>query len=156
MDYITSIYNSAIGPLKISVSDNGLHALSFCKDSEKEPVNRRHPLINDIEKQLDEYFTGKLKLFNIPLCPEGSNFQKQVWREISKIPFGSTTTYLHLAEAINNPKAVRAVGMANGKNPVPIIIPCHRVIGSNGKLTGYGGGIWRKEWLLRHEGINLL
>ncbi|MBC9786055.1 methylated-DNA--[protein]-cysteine S-methyltransferase [Heliobacterium chlorum] len=102
-------------------------------------------------QQLDEYFRGTRKDFNVKLNPQGTQFQKQVWRKLPDIPYGKTASYKDIAEAVGNPKAVRAVGGANSQNPISIIVPCHRIIGSNGKLTGYAGGLWRKEWLLAHE-----
>ena len=102
-------------------------------------------------KQLDEYFSGKRKTFDVPLDAKGTKFQKQVWRELQKIPFGKTLSYGDIAKKIKNPKASRAVGGANNKNPIAIVVPCHRVIGANGKLVGYAGGLHRKAWLLKHE-----
>lgn len=106
--------------------------------------------------QLEEYFRRARKEFSISLQLQGTDFEKQVWKTLFDIPYGTTRTYMDIAKAIGNTKAVRAVGLANGKNPIAIIIPCHRVIGSDGRLTGYGGGIWRKKWLLKHEGAYLL
>ncbi len=103
--------------------------------------------------QLEEYFKGKRKEFDLPLLPQGTAFQKSIWRELIKITYGETQTYKNIAIAIGNPKACRAVGMANNKNPIPIIIPCHRVIGTSGKLTGYAGGLGVKERLLELEGV---
>ncbi|MFY9153023.1 MAG: methylated-DNA--[protein]-cysteine S-methyltransferase [Prolixibacteraceae bacterium] len=105
----------------------------------------------DCKDQLEDYFAGKLLNFNLPLHPEGTEFQIRVWAELMKIPYGETITYLELAERLGDPKAVRAVGTANGRNPIAIVIPCHRVIGAANKLTGYAGGLWRKQWLLAHE-----
>jgi methylated-DNA-[protein]-cysteine S-methyltransferase len=103
-------------------------------------------------RQLQEYFAGKRREFDLPLRMEGTEFQQQVWRELCKIPFGETRSYGQLAKRLNNPNGSRAVGLANGRNPIAIIVPCHRVIGADGSLTGFGGGIERKEWLLSHEG----
>jgi len=105
----------------------------------------------EARRQLAAYFAGELTEFDLPLNPQGTVFQKTVWRELEKIPYGVTISYGKLAQRIGNPNSSRAVGLANGHNPISIIVPCHRVIGSNGKLTGYGGGIERKEWLLEHE-----
>ena len=102
-------------------------------------------------KQIDEYFSGKRKEFLLKLDPQGTNFQKLVWQQLEKIPYGAVVSYGEIASVIGKPKACRAVGSANGRNPIAIIIPCHRVIGSDGRLTGYGGGLWRKEWLIEHE-----
>ena len=103
-------------------------------------------------RQLKEYFAGKRHEFNLPLRLQGTEFQQRVWRELTKIPFGETRSYGQLAKLLSNPNGSRAVGLANGRNPIAIIVPCHRVIGADGSLTGFGGGIDRKEWLLSHEG----
>jgi methylated-DNA-[protein]-cysteine S-methyltransferase len=103
-------------------------------------------------QQLDEYFEGRLRQFDIPLAPRGTEFQLAVWEALTRIPFGQTIAYRDLAIRIGNPSAVRAVGAANGANPIPIVVPCHRVIGADGSLTGFGGGLDTKRWLLRHEG----
>lgn len=105
----------------------------------------------EARKQLAAYFAGELIEFKLPLVMRGTKFQKQVWQELQNIPFGVTISYGELAQRVGNPKSSRAVGAANGRNPISIIVPCHRVIGANGKLTGYGGGMERKEWLLAHE-----
>ena len=110
---------------------------------------------NALRDQLGEYFSGQRKTFDYPLAPKGTEFQLAVWNALLAIPYGATVTYAELAQRIGKPSAVRAVGAANGANPIPVIIPCHRVIGSNGTLTGYGGGIERKQWLLAHEGRRL-
>jgi methylated-DNA-[protein]-cysteine S-methyltransferase len=102
-------------------------------------------------KQLDEYFNGKREDFLLNLDPQGTEFQKSVWQQLEKIPYGAVVSYGEIAGIIGKPNASRAVGSANGKNPIAIIIPCHRVVGSDGRLTGYGGGLWRKEWLIKHE-----
>ena len=106
-------------------------------------------------KQMAAYFAGELTDFDLPMKMIGTEFQKTVWRELLNIPYGATTSYGELAERVGNPNASRAVGAANGRNPLSIIVPCHRVIGSSGKLTGYGGGLERKEWLLAHESQNV-
>ena len=108
-------------------------------------------LILQCKMQLDEYFRGERKTFDLPLAPKGTDFQKKVWNALQEIPYGETSTYGEIAAAVGNPKAARAVGMANNKNPIGIIIPCHRVVGANGKLVGYAGGMDKKEWLLQLE-----
>ena len=113
------------------------------------------PVICEARKQLDQYFMQERVSFDLPLSPQGTAFQRRVWQELTTIPFGKAISYGELAQRIGNPQGSRAVGLANGKNPISIIVPCHRVIGASGKLTGYGGGLDRKEWLLRHEGIEL-
>ena len=105
-------------------------------------------------RQLTEYFGGTRREFDLPLRPQGTEFQKRVWRELTEIPYGTTWSYGQLAKRIDNPSASRAVGLANGRNPISILVPCHRVIGADGSLTGYGGGLERKRWLLAHEGLH--
>jgi methylated-DNA-[protein]-cysteine S-methyltransferase len=146
---------SPLGPLLLAADDAGLRQILF--------VNGRHPArpesswkedrvpLNDGIRQLHAYFGGELEKFDLPLAPEGTPFQLGVWRSLCDIPYGETISYGELAGRIGNPKASRAVGLANGSNPIPIVIPCHRVIGSNGKLTGYGGGLPIKEKLLALE-----
>jgi len=106
----------------------------------------------ECERQLTEYFDGDRTAFDFPFQQEGSAFQQQIWAELLKIPFGRTISYLKLSKRIQNVKAIRAIGTANGSNAISIVVPCHRVIGSNGDLTGYSGDLWRKKWLLDHEG----
>ena len=105
-------------------------------------------------RQLTEYFAGTRREFDLPLRLRGTEFQKRVWQELTEIPYGQTWSYGELAKRINNPSASRAVGLANGRNPISILVPCHRVIGADGSLTGYGGGLERKRWLLAHEGLH--
>ena len=109
-------------------------------------------VLREARGQLQAYFAGRLQVFDLPLAPNGTEFQRRVWSALTTIPFGSTISYADLARRVSNAAAVRAVGAANGRNPIPIIVPCHRVIGSDGSLTGFGGGLDRKRWLLRHEG----
>ncbi len=109
-------------------------------------------LLTEAREQLTAYFAGRLRSFDVPLAPNGTDFQRRVWSALREIPFGTTISYADLARRVSNVAAVRAVGAANGRNPIPIIVPCHRVIGSDGSLTGFGGGLPRKQWLLRHEG----
>src|SRR5262249_10548211 len=116
------------------------------------PTKKTSKVLDETCRQLDAYFSGKLRDFDLPLAPEGTDFQLRVWKALEGIPFGQTYSYSKIAEVIGSPKAVRAVGAANGRNPLPIVIPCHRVIGANGSLTGFGGGMERKEMLLRLEG----
>ena len=151
----TAFYKSEIGFLRAIGSDDGLRELEIT-DLESAPHSEVPACLKECFGQLDEYFSGELKNFSLTLNPQGTDFQKSVWRQLVKIPFGQTTSYLNIATAIGNKKAIRAVGAANGQNRIPIIIPCHRVIGSDGSLIGFGGGIWRKEWLLRHEKVVLV
>lgn len=110
------------------------------------------PVLDEARDQLDRYFAGRLREFTLRLAPNGTDFQRRVWRALEAIPFGTTISYAELARRVGSSAAVRAVGAANGRNPIPIIVPCHRVIGSDGSLTGFGGGLERKQWLLHHEG----
>ncbi|MBK1809609.1 methylated-DNA--[protein]-cysteine S-methyltransferase [Clostridium sp. YIM B02505] len=150
--YYTGYYSSPVGLIKVQSNTDYIVSLDFIDN--KLPDDENHNfLITNCLNQLQEYFEGKRVQFNLPLLPSGTDFQKAVWSELMNVPFGSIKTYKDIAVAINNPKAVRAVGGANNKNPIPLIIPCHRIIGSSGKLVGYGGGLWRKEWLLNHEKV---
>lgn len=120
-------------------------------DEEVEPTTAPPPELAEAIEQLQQYFQGQRKDFNLKLNPDGTDFQKKVWELLQHIPFGKTSTYKELSNEFGNPLAIRAVAAANGKNPLWILIPCHRVIGSDGSLTGYAGGLWRKKWLLEHE-----
>ena len=147
-------YESPIGVLEIAGTTTALTAVHFVDTI---PAHyETHPLMQAAREQLDAYFRHRRETFDLPLEPEGTPFQQRVWRELLTVPYGRLLTYQDVADAIGSPKATRAVGAANGQNPIPIIIPCHRIVGSGGKLTGYGGGLWRKEWLLRHEGVLLV
>lgn len=142
-------YSSPIGVVEISGTEDGVTSIIF---AEAEETSDRIPeVLKNAYNQLDEYFTGKRRVFDLKLSLEGTGFQKKVWMELMNIPYGETLTYRDIANKLNNSNAVRAVGNANGKNPISIVVPCHRVIGSNGKLTGYAGGLERKAWLLKHE-----
>jgi methylated-DNA-[protein]-cysteine S-methyltransferase len=146
---------SPLGPLLLTADDAGLRQIFFVNGRhparpESSWKEDRAPLIETI-RQLQAYFAGELESFDLKLAPEGTPFQQEVWRRLCDIPYGETISYGTLAGRIGNPKASRAVGLANGSNPIPIVIPCHRVIGSNGKLTGYGGGLPIKEKLLALE-----
>jgi methylated-DNA-[protein]-cysteine S-methyltransferase len=145
----TAFYSSPIGTLEITGDSMGIRSILYSETvtaSEKFPESLSCCVV-----QLDEYFSGKRTRFDLKINPEGTEFQMKIWGQLLKIPFGETLSYLDLASITGDAKAVRAVGHANGQNKINIIIPCHRVIASNGKLTGYGGGLWRKEWLLKHE-----
>ena len=147
--------DTPVGVLLLRANEDGLRAINFSKSGRRAPPKsdwQEDPRgFREVVRQLRAYFAGELEEFDIPLAPEGTEFQRRVWDELSKIPYGETVSYGELARRIGNPKASRAVGLANGSNPIPIIIPCHRVIGSNGKLTGYGGGLPVKEKLLALE-----
>ncbi len=143
-------YLSPIGPLEISGLSGGITSVTFVK--KRLPSDRNLPeCMKECVRQMDEYFIGTRKKFSLKLLLEGTPFQKQVWRELRRIPYGKAVSYGDIARSIGKPRAFRATGNANNKNPIVIIIPCHRVIGADGSLVGYGSGIWRKEWLLKHE-----
>lgn len=144
-------HQSPLGWLRIDTTDTDLLSVWFCES--REQADRPGPLARKTWEQLQEYFEGRRRSFDLPVAPQGSAFQQKVWAALLGIPWGKTISYGELSRWIGDKKAVRAVGHANGQNPIPLIIPCHRVIGSDGSLTGYGGGIWRKKWLLQHEGL---
>ena len=121
------------------------------KRMKSELVTGKHPMIDRVTAQLEEYFSGKRKAFDIPLVVSGTDFQQKVWNALMKIPYGVTRSYKQQADVVGDVKAVRAVARANGENRIAIIIPCHRIIGSDGSIVGYGGGVHRKQWLLKHE-----
>ncbi len=154
MNYFNT-FHSALGEVTMQSTDQGLLGIWFetCTTKPDNLGERRsdHLILNQAQKQLEEYFAQKRKHFDLPLSATGTPFQKQVWHALTTIPYGATWSYQQLANAIDNPKAVRAVGLANGKNPLSIVVPCHRVIGKSGKLTGYAGGVERKRQLLALE-----
>ena len=149
----TDYLETPLGTVEIKASQKGIIQIIF-SGAEKSTI-KPSEITDDCKKQLKEYFEGKRKTFDLPLNPQGTAFQKSIWASLEKIPFGRVLSYRDIADMISNRKAVRAVGAANGRNPIGIIIPCHRVIGSDGSLTGYAGGIERKLWLLKHEGIDV-
>ena len=149
MNLIT-YYESPLGPVKIQASHDAVTSVVLCDKRESDSCGDS-PILQECVRQLDEYFNGKRKDFDLPIKQQGTAFQQNVWNVLADIPFGKTVSYGDVAKKLNAPKASRAVGAANGKNKVWIIIPCHRVIGANGTLTGYAGGLDRKKWLLEHE-----
>ena len=158
MSLAYKIIESPVGKLKLVASDKGLVAILWDNDRPHQGVplsdlvaNEQHPVLVDTERQLREYFAGKRKTFSVSLDMRGTRFQKDVWEALLAIPFGETRSYGQLAKQLGNPQATRAVGAANGRNPLSIIVPCHRVIGSSGKLTGFGGGLEAKAHLLNLE-----
>jgi methylated-DNA-[protein]-cysteine S-methyltransferase len=144
-------YESPIGWIEMKGSEDEILSLSFIDQPRSEFVTS--PVLEAAIRQLSEYFMGPRCAFDLPLALHGTSFQCRVWEQLMTLPYGRVATYQEIAQAIGRPQAVRAVGAANARNPISIIVPCHRVIGSDGSLTGYGGGIWRKEWLLKHEGF---
>ena len=163
--YMRVHFKSPIGTIHIESSDIGIRRLIFIDEDDMTssiPSSNEmssHPEIENeitslVIQQLNEYFAGSRRAFDMPLDLQGTPFQKRVWQELLKIPFGTTISYKELALRLGDVKTIRAAGTANGANPVSIIVPCHRVIGSDGSLIGYGGGIWRKKWLLEHEKLS--
>ena len=146
----TCIIKSPLGFTKIVGDKHGIFSVSILNSEEKTSCQIPDSLKLCV-KQLQEYFDGDRTVFDLKLNPQGTEFQKQVWKELLKIPFGRTISYLDLSKKLGDVKAIRAVASANGKNPLWIIVPCHRVVGSDGSLTGYAGGLHRKQWLLDHE-----
>ncbi|MBP6507514.1 MAG: methylated-DNA--[protein]-cysteine S-methyltransferase [Opitutaceae bacterium] len=157
MKHFYKTMKSPVGGLKLVANDSGLAAILWENDDPKrvrlaEPEEApRHPVLVEAERQLRDYFAGKRKAFSLKLAFAGTEFQRKVWTALTQIPFGETRSYAQIARQIGHPKAVRAVGAANGRNPLSIVAPCHRVIGANGKLTGFAGGLETKAFLLRLE-----
>ena len=145
----TAFIESPLGITKIVVDENGISEISVL--SEGVIGTEIPPQLQKCVSQLHEYFTGKRNHFNFKLNPLGTDFQQRVWQELLNIPFGKTMSYLELSKKLGDVKAIRAVASANGRNPLWIVFPCHRVIGTDGSLIGYAGGLWRKKWLLEHE-----
>ncbi|KJF45041.1 methylated-DNA--[protein]-cysteine S-methyltransferase [Draconibacterium sediminis] len=150
MTQFTRYINSPVGWLKLQSTEMALTAISFyAEKAENSAVQPK--ILENTETQLQEYFAGERKNFNLQLAPEGTDFQQKIWELVQNVDYGVTASYLDIAKLSGSEKNTRAVGLANGKNPIPIIIPCHRIVGSSGKLTGYAGGLERKRWLLNHE-----
>jgi len=144
---------SPLGLIEFKASEVGITQLIFC--GQQTTAIKANDLTRECQTQLKDYFAGKLTQFSLSLDIKGTEFQKKVWQLLQQVAYGQTISYMDIADRLNNPKAVRAVGGANGRNPITLILPCHRVIGSNGRLTGYAGGTARKKWLLQHEGVKL-
>jgi methylated-DNA-[protein]-cysteine S-methyltransferase len=145
----TAFIQSPLGITKIVGDENGIAVISILSEGEltaKIPKN-----LKECVSQLQEYFEGQRIDFNFKINPQGTDFQQKVWQELLKVPFGKTMSYLELSKKLGDVKAIRAVAAANGRNPLWIVVPCHRIIGTDGSLTGYAGGLWRKKWLLEHE-----
>lgn len=162
------IYSSPVGAIEINIAGSLVYEILFIDSKEKQAEipstgisAENKKILNQCIVQLDEYFCGKRKNFDLPLRQKGTEFQQRVWAELMQIPYGKTISYLQLAQRLGNVKIIRAAASANGRNQLSIVVPCHRVIGSDGRLTGYGGGLPRKKWLLDHEnkfanGVSLL
>jgi methylated-DNA-[protein]-cysteine S-methyltransferase len=145
-------YQSPVGILKISGTENYIAEVLFIdNDDDVQATTNDHPLLHQCTEQLIEYFAGQRLVFDIPVHQEGTTFQSKVWNELLNIQFGKTVSYMDLAKRLGDPKCIRAAASSNGKNHLAIVVPCHRVIGSNQTLVGYAGGLWRKKWLLDHE-----
>jgi len=152
-----AFHDSPVGELFLAADDASLHIIEFPENRhqvKRQPdwVEGDNAVLRKTRRQLDEYFAGKRRVFELPLSPQGTAFQQQVWTALRQIPYGRTWSYADLARRIDKPAAVRAVGAANGRNPLPIVVPCHRVIGADGSLTGFGGGLPIKRFLLQLEG----
>jgi methylated-DNA-[protein]-cysteine S-methyltransferase len=145
-----AVLDTPVGPLRIVISDHGLSEIRFGADSRHQAAPG-HPVLRSAVAQLDEYFAGRRTTFDLPLAPAGSPFQRRVWEALREIPYGRTESYGALAARLGLVNGARAVGAANGQNPLPIVVPCHRVVGANGRLVGYGGGLERKRTLLEIE-----
>jgi len=150
MELHTAYFSSPIGLIEISGNEDGIATLYFV-DERKHNSTKVHASLKEAVYQLEEYFKGMRRDFGLKLNAKGTDFQKRVWEKLLSVPYGKTVSYLDISRMLGDVNATRAVGNANGSNPISIIVPCHRVIGVNGKLVGYGGGLWRKEWLLNHE-----
>lgn len=146
----TCIIATPLGFAKISGTPDGISQITIL-NSEEQATEIIPEILEDCARQLTEYFEGSRNIFDLKLDPEGTEFQKKIWDLLLSIPYGKTLSYLELSKQYGDPKAIRAVASANGKNPLWVVVPCHRVIGSDGSLTGYAGGIERKKWLLQHE-----
>jgi methylated-DNA-[protein]-cysteine S-methyltransferase len=142
-------FNSPLGFLILKSEGQSINEVSFSETDIQE--QNSCAVLETCKEQLADYFSGRLLSFDLPLSPEGTEFQQRVWAELLKIPYGGTITYMEMAVRLGDPKCIRAAGTANGKNPIAIVVPCHRVIGAGNKLTGYAGGIWRKKGLLELE-----
>lgn len=160
MDIEKAFYKSPIGILEIQAIPDAISAILFVNSWKGNKLDEEtivfqtsdNPVIASCFQELDEYFSGERRDFTFPIAQRGTAFQERVWDELLNIPYGRTISYLELSKRLGDPKVIRAAGTANGNNHINIVVPCHRVIGSNGDLVGYGGDLWRKQWLLEHEG----
>lgn len=147
----STLHPSPVGDILLRAGEDGRLTDLYLRHEEQAPTGGGP--FDAVRQQLDAYFAGELEAFDLDLDPRGTPFQQRVWGELTRIPFGETISYSELAHRLGDPKLVRAVGLANGRNPISIVIPCHRVIGADGSLVGYGGGLDRKRWLLQHEAV---
>jgi methylated-DNA-[protein]-cysteine S-methyltransferase len=146
---------SPVGPITVVGDDGVVTAVQLDPIDSDQTWREDRGALGRAAEQLEAYFAGDLQAFDLELRPDGTSFQRAVWDQLSRIPYGEVTTYSEIARRVGKPSACRAVGAANGRNPIAIVVPCHRVIGADGTLTGYAGGVWRKRWLLAHEGLTL-
>ena len=154
----TCVYPSPIGRLALNADEQGVSSIRYLDNGVADSNATRKAVADSLRllvEELDSYFDGELQQFTCKLNPQGTEFQQSVWRQLLRIPYGATASYGEIATDIGKPKACRAVGRANNRNPIPIVIPCHRVIGSDARLVGYAGGMWKQQWLLEHEGVLL-
>jgi methylated-DNA-[protein]-cysteine S-methyltransferase len=149
----TTLHPSPVGDILLRADDEGRLTELYLRHDGAPGISPAHPPFDAVREQLDAYFAGELERFDVPMALHGTAFQLRVWKQLTEIPFGETISYSELARRLDDPKLVRAVGLANGRNPISIIVPCHRVIGADGSLVGYGGGLERKQWLLEHEAV---
>jgi methylated-DNA-[protein]-cysteine S-methyltransferase len=149
----TTLHPSPVGDILLRADDEGRLTELYLRHDGAQGISPAHPPFDAVREQLDAYFAGELERFDVPTALHGTAFQLRVWKQLTEIPFGETISYSELARRLDDPKLVRAVGLANGRNPISIIVPCHRVIGADGSLVGYGGGLERKQWLLEHEAV---
>lgn len=154
MELETAYLETPLGIMRIVGNNDGIAFIDFIKENDVVTSKEVPSSLTDAANEMNEYFNGKRKEFTIRSIANGTEFQEKVWSELLNIKYGETASYADIANRIGNPKAVRAVANANARNPLSIVVPCHRIIGSNGKLTGYAGGLWRKEWLLNREKNN--
>ena len=155
-----TVVDSPVGRLYLAATDEGLTHILFVAQMDHEPLaipgaGAAARIVRETERQLADYFSGRRRDFDVPLAPAGTEFQRAAWKALAEVPYGETISYAELAQRMERPRAVRAVGAANGANPIPIILPCHRIIGADGTLTGYGGGLDTKRRLLSLEGVEL-
>ena len=152
MNYYYDHYDTPLGKMEITANEDAVLSIHFV--DKVQPV-KRNAVTDLARQQMLEYFAGERETFDLPMAPEGTEFQRMVWRALTQVAYGETCSYADIANRINKPKAVRAVGAANGKNPMTIVVPCHRIVGSDGSLTGYASGTDKKAWLLNHESQSL-
>jgi len=149
----TAVIQSPLGHIKIQEENNSITRIEFCTE---ELQSAENDLLKKVEDEIQAYFKGKKKSFSFEISPQGTKFQKEVWQELLRIPYGETISYLELANRLGDPKSIRAAASANGRNPIAIVVPCHRVIGTDGSMTGYAGGLERKRALLTLEGAEVM